>query len=60
MASVINKLSAILVKRLDKPGRYGDGGGLWLQVTPTKSKSWIYRYTLDGKAHEMGLGRSTR
>lgn len=56
MASLINKLSAILVKRLEKPGRYGDGGGLWLQVTPTTSKSWIFRFMIDGKQHEMGLG----
>lgn len=56
MASTINKLSAILVSRLDKPGYYGDGGGLWLQVSPTKSKSWIFRYTIAGKQREMGLG----
>lgn len=56
MASLINKLSAILVSKLDKAGYYGDGGGLWLQVSPTKSKSWIFRFTLAGKQHEMGLG----
>lgn len=56
MSSRINKLSAILVKRLDKPGYHGDGGGLWLQVSPTGSKSWIFRYMREGRAHEMGLG----
>jgi integrase len=56
MALLINKLSAILVSRLDKPGYHGDGGGLWLQVSPTKSKSWIFRYTIAGKQREMGLG----
>ncbi len=56
MASRINKLSAILVSRLDKPGYHGDGGGLWLQVSRSGSKSWIFRYMRDGQSHEMGLG----
>ena len=25
-----------------KPGKYGDGGGLWLYVGPN-SRSWVYR-----------------
>jgi integrase len=37
-------------------GRFADGGGLYLQVGPTGGKSWLFRYTLDGKPHEMGLG----
>lgn len=56
MASHINKLSALAVSRLDKPGYHGDGGGLYLQVSPSRSKSWIFRYTRAGKQHEMGLG----
>ena len=42
------------------PGMYGDGGGLWLQVTALPNggsgRSWIYRYTFNGKTREMGLG----
>lgn len=38
-----------------KPGRIGDGGGLWLAVTET-SRSWVFRWMTDGKAHAMGLG----
>ena len=34
---------------------YPDGGGLYLQVT-TGGASWVYRYMLDGRAREMGLG----
>jgi integrase len=33
-----------------------DGGGLYLQITESGAKSWIYRYTLDGRTREMGLG----
>src|SRR6516165_1018793 len=38
-----------------KPGKYGDGGGLWLYVGPN-SKSWVYRYMIRGRAREIGLG----
>lgn len=56
LASRINKLSALAVNRLSKPGYYGDGGGLWLQVSKSASNSWVFRYTFDAKRHEMGLG----
>jgi integrase len=39
-----------------KPGRYGDGGGLWLQVSASGSRSWLLRYQRHGKARWMGLG----
>jgi integrase len=50
------KLTAKTVGALKVPGRYGDGGGLWLQVTPTGTKSWLLRYMLNGRARAMGLG----
>ena len=46
------------VENAKKPGHYCDGGGLYLQVSPTISKSWIFRYARHGKSHEMGLGRN--
>jgi integrase len=39
-----------------RPVRFGDGGGLYLQVAVGATKSWLFRYTLHGKAREMGLG----
>ena len=56
MARQLNKLSAVDLKNKTKPGLYGDGGGLYLSVGPTGAKSWIYRFMLNGKAREMGLG----
>lgn len=56
MARLSNRLTAVSVQRQKKPGRYADGGGLYLQVGPTGGKSWLFRYTRLGKAHEMGLG----
>jgi integrase len=53
---VTGKLSATRVERERTPGRYADGGGLYLQVGPTGGKSWLFRYMLAGKAREMGLG----
>jgi hypothetical protein len=35
---------------------YPDGAGLYLQVGPAGNKSWIFRFTLNGRAREMGLG----
>ena len=56
MARAINRLSALQVKTAKLPGYYADGGNLWLQVGRGGSKSWVLRYTLAGKAREMGLG----
>jgi integrase len=60
----------LTVKRIAKlvnskeAGRYGDGGGLYLQVPPRGEKmprnkpsaSWLFRYERDGKERWMGLG----
>jgi Arm domain-containing DNA-binding protein len=42
--SVTGKLTALKVAREKRPGLYGDGGGLYLQVTARGSKSWIFRF----------------
>lgn len=52
----MHKLSAAKVAKTSKPGHYGDGGGLWLQVSASGTKSWVFRFTRAGKAREMGLG----
>lgn len=56
MAHQIGKLSAVAVSKKKKPGLYGDGDGLSLQIAKGGSKSWIYRFMLNGKARSMGLG----
>jgi integrase len=50
------KLAATKVQKTNKRGMYGDGGGLWLQVRKPHVKSWVFRYTINGKARAMGLG----
>ncbi len=56
MAREINRLSPRAVATITKRGRHADGGGLYLQVSAYGTKAWIFRYTLDGKSREMGLG----
>lgn len=56
MARQQQRLSALQVTKFTKPGLYGDGGGLTLQITPTGAKSWLFRYMVAGKPFGMGLG----
>jgi integrase len=47
----------VAVKQAKKPGYYSDGAGLVLQITPSRSKSWLFRYRSPaGRIREMGLG----
>ncbi|HYC42364.1 MAG TPA: integrase arm-type DNA-binding domain-containing protein [Noviherbaspirillum sp.] len=50
------RLSAVGIKHLKEPGYYADGDGLYLQVSPSGTKSWIFRFMLNKRAREMGLG----
>lgn len=58
LARGIDKLTALQVKKTTAPGYYGDGGGLWLQVGASGTKSWIFRFKSPvlAKSREMGLG----
>jgi len=50
------KLSARAVATITKPGPHSDGGGLYLNVSPSGAKSWLFIWKRDGKRHDMGLG----
>lgn len=52
----MGKLSSIYIQKINKGGRYGDGDGLYLQVSDKSHKSWIFRYMKNKKSREMGLG----
>jgi integrase len=55
----INRLTALHVDRMREPGLHHDGAGLYLQVTAGRdgvTKSWLYRFVLDGRERRMGLG----
>jgi integrase len=50
-----SKLTARKVETA-KPGKYSDGGNLYLIVSETGSRKWVLRFTWRGRAKEMGLG----
>jgi integrase len=52
----IEKLTRRKIARLTRPGRYGDGGGLYLQVARGGTKSWVFRYKRRGTERNIGLG----
>lgn len=56
MARRVGKLSARAVATLTKPGRHGDGAGLYLSISKDGRKRWVYLYTRVGRLREMGLG----
>jgi integrase len=60
MARPMHKLTAKQVETLcearSKPGRYSDGGGLYLFVDDTGRRSWRFMYMRRGKQREAGLG----
>src|SRR5262245_32843043 len=60
MTRGINRLRNSDLRRKE-PGMFADGGNLWLQVSvavdgASINRSWIFRYTVNGKTRDMGLG----
>ena len=53
-ARVIGKLSTITVRNAKRRGLYGDGGGLFLQVSQGGTKSWVFRFKEAGRLRVMG------
>lgn len=61
MAKKALGLTARGVETMKRPGLYADGHGLYLQVSATGAKSWIFRYVspageTKGRRRDMGLG----
>ena len=60
MPKTVERLTPLKVKSLHEKGDYADGGGLYLTVSDTGAKSWIFRYSNQGRRREMGLGSITK
>lgn len=56
----MGKLSASSVKAAKEPGRYGDGDGLYLVISPRGGKSWVCRVQKDGKRRDIGIGSAKK
>ena len=60
MARAIHKLTARAAETISKPGRHGDGGGLYLSVSADGRRRWVFLYTWRGKLREAGLGSASK
>ncbi|WCP13066.1 Prophage integrase IntA [Sphingobium sp. AntQ-1] len=56
----MGKLSVTGVKAAKRPGRFGDGDGLFLVVGATGSKSWVCRVQKHGRRRDIGLGSASK
>ncbi|MDO7841963.1 tyrosine-type recombinase/integrase [Sphingomonas immobilis] len=54
-ARAIHRLTALKIANLTKPGKYADGGGLYLIIGESRRR-WVYRYSWRGARCELGLG----
>ncbi|MGA7490700.1 MAG: Arm DNA-binding domain-containing protein, partial [Xanthobacteraceae bacterium] len=55
--SRIHRLTPRFVETVKVKGMYPDGGGLYLQVGEGGgAKSWLFRYNVEGRDRQMGLG----
>ena len=53
---VHNALTPAKVKQEKRPGRYADGQGLYLHVSETGARWWLWRGTVHGRRREIGMG----
>ena len=51
-----NALSTDFVRTVAEAGRYCDGHGLYLDVQPSGTRSWVQRLSIRGRRRELGLG----
>lgn len=56
----MGRLSASAVKQASRPGRLGDGDGLFLVVKAGGTKSWVCRVQRHGKRRDFGLGSAAK
>lgn len=56
----LHRLSALRVAKEVTPGHYADGGGLYMQIADSGAHSWVFRFKMNGRMREMGLGPLSR
>ena len=59
MAREMNRLPPRAAATITEPGRYADGGGLYLVVGQGQSRKWVFRFKWHGRLVDMGLGAAT-
>ncbi len=53
-----NVLKPLQIKNLPA-GRHTDGGGLQLLVKKSGARSWVFRFMMEGRSRDIGLGAAT-
>jgi Arm domain-containing DNA-binding protein len=56
MARLVEQLTEAKIRNIRAPGLYADGRGLYLQVRHGGARSWIYRFTLNSRTRDKGIG----
>ena len=59
MAREMNRLPPRAAATITEPGRYADGGGLYLVVGQGQSRKWVFRFKWHGRLVDMGLGAAS-
>jgi len=52
----MTKLTALQVAHAKNRGLINDGAGLYLKITDSGTKSWVFRYRQNGRQRYHGLG----
>lgn len=52
----VHRLTDTKIRGGLRAGRYGDGGGLYLEVARGGTKSWLFMWKVNGKRRALGLG----
>jgi integrase len=56
MAKTTERLSALKIANLTRPGYFADGGNLYFRIASSGARGWIFRFTVAGRTRDMGLG----
>jgi integrase len=56
MAKTSERFSALKIVNLKGPGYFADGGNLYFRIAPGGARGWIFRFTMQGRVRDMGLG----
>lgn len=58
MPQLTNRLTDRALRSLTQPGRFNDGGGLYVLVSAAGARSWVFRFRsrATGKHRDKGLG----
>jgi integrase len=59
MAREMNRLPPRAALTITEPGRHADGGGLYLVVSKSLSRKWVFRFKWHKRLIDMGMGAAS-